>query len=253
MEAVKRGVDTSPQLGAFARKVKSWLASIFTDRDRRFNRAFQTGVWTTTGESVSGNGSSLAATERLRAALPQALKDLGVKTLLDVPCGDWNWMSQVDLPVERYVGGDIVIPLIRRNQERFGNSQRFFRRIDLCADKLPEADLLLCRDALIHFSYRDIWRVIANLKKAKIKYIATTTFPETDVNTNQVTGIPWRHINLEAPPFSFPKPFMTLVDNRPDQILAFWRVAELPDKPPISLARFAWAAERLSRRRATAR
>jgi hypothetical protein len=237
MGMVKRCVDTSPRLGASARRVKrsaesSKVGDIIKLRERRFNKAFETCAWTRTGESVSGSGSSLAATEKLRTALPQALRDLGVKTLLDVPCGDWNWMSHVDLPVERYIGGDIVIPLIRRNQKRFGNSQRIFEYIDLCKDELPDSDLLLCRDALIHFSYKDIWRVIANITRAKIEFIATTTFPDTNANQDQSTGIPWRHINLESSPFNFPQPLIKLVDdyNRPDQILAFWRIAELPKK-----------------------
>lgn len=200
-------------------------------RHRRFEKAFRTGVWTRTGESTSGDGSSLAATEKLRATLPGAIEKLAVKTLLDLPCGDWNWMSQVDLPLERYIGGDIVIPLIRQNQERFSHPRRTFLVMDLCIDELPAVDLLLCRDALIHFSYADIWRAIANVKSTKITYIATTTFPATETNTDQVTGIPWRHINLEAPPFNFPPPFMKIVDNynRPDQILAFWKISDLPD------------------------
>jgi len=161
------------------------------------------------------------------------LEELGVKMLLDVPCGDWNWMSHVDLPVEQYIGGDIVAPLIQQNQHRFGGPQRTFRVIDLCVDELPAADILLCRDALIHFSYKDIWRVVANVKKSKITYLATTTFPATATNSDQPTGGYWRHLNLEASPFRFPQPFMTLVDdfNRPDQILAFFRVSELPDCP----------------------
>ncbi len=201
-----------------------------TIRHRQFDEAFKTGVWTGTGESVSGDGSSLAATEKLRATLPRAVEELAVKTLLDVPCGDWNWMSQVDLPLERYIGGDIVNLLIRQNQERFSDPRRTFLVIDLCIDELPAADLLLCRDALIHFSYTDIWRAIANIKNAGITYIATTTFPATKTNTDQGTGIPWRPVNLEAEPFSFPQPFMRMIDdfNRPDQILAFWKVSDLP-------------------------
>ena len=211
------------------------LSSAVSDRlkmrHRRFDEAFRTGAWTDTGESASGDGSSLAATEKLRAALPRAIEELAVKTLLDVPCGDWNWMSQVDLPLERYIGGDIVSPLIRQNQERFSDPRRTFLLIDLCIDELPAADLLLCRDAFIHFSYTDIWRAIANVKDAGITYIATTTFPATETNTDQLTGIPWRPINLEAAPFSFPQPFMKISDhfNRPDQILAFWQVSDLPD------------------------
>lgn len=246
-ERLKGIIDTSPLAGKLARRVKRWfqqevelrlsctLLDLLKMRRRRFDEAFITGAWTDTGESVSGNGSSLAATEKLRAALPAAIENLAVKTLLDVPCGDWNWMSNTDLSLERYIGGDIVAALVRQNQERYSDPRRTFMLIDLCTDDLPDADMLLCRDALVHFSFEDIWRVISNIKKARIQYVATTTFCATKVNTDQPTGIAWRHINLEAAPFSFRRPFIKLVDdfNRPDQILGFWRVKDLPELTSI--------------------
>ena len=59
-------------------------------------------------ETVSGAGSTLQYTERLRQSLPGLLAELGVHTLLDLPCGDLHWMSRIELPIERYIGGDIV-------------------------------------------------------------------------------------------------------------------------------------------------
>jgi hypothetical protein len=100
---------------------------------------------------------------------PATIEDLAVKTLLDVPCGDWNWMSHTDLSLERYIGGDIIAALVRWNQERFSNPRRTFMLIDLCTDDLPDADLLLCRDALIHFSFKDLLDIpffmLINLRK----------------------------------------------------------------------------------------
>lgn len=253
VEAVKRVVDFYPPMGRLARKARDTWVEISSKtenriaattkvvdrmnlRHRRFEKAFNTGVWSSTGESMSGSGSSLKATEKLRAVLPGVLQRLGVKTLLDVPCGDWNWMSRLELPIDRYIGGDIVTPLIHQNQKKFSDPRRTFQIIDLCVDDLPTADLLLCRDALIHFSNFDISRAIANVKRAEIAYIATTTFTATEVNTDQITGIPWRHLNLEAAPFSFPEPLIRIVDNfsRHDQIIAIWRVADLPKVPTES-------------------
>ncbi len=198
-------------------------------RRRKFEKAAKSGVWSMTGESVSGAGSSLQATERLRAVLPHVLREFEVRTLLDAPCGDWNWMSHVDLPVERYIGGDIVRALVDENRLRYGSPERDFRVIDLCVDPLPHADMLLCRDALIHFSFADIWRALENIRRAEIEYIATTTFVATEVNADQATGRGWRHLNLQAPPFEFPEPMRVIDDNfnREDQRLCVWRVTDL--------------------------
>lgn len=196
-------------------------------RTQAFEHAYRTGVWTSTGESVSGEGSSLAYTDELRRALPDALRGLGVRTLLDVPCGDWNWMSHVDLPVERYIGGDLLPAIVESNTARFGNARDEFRVIDLCVDALPAADLLLCRDALVHFSYTDIWRAISNILQADITYLAATTFHTTKKNTDLVTGIHWRYLNLEAAPFSFPPPLLSLREGSIERRLSVWRVGDL--------------------------
>src|SRR4051812_19402296 len=48
-------------------------------------------------ESVSGRGSTLARTEVMRKTLPILLANVRAKSLLDAPCGDFNWMQHVDL------------------------------------------------------------------------------------------------------------------------------------------------------------
>ncbi|MCX8509667.1 MAG: hypothetical protein ORN49_12460, partial [Rhodobacteraceae bacterium] len=55
----------------------------------------------------SGPGSDMAATARLRAALPGVFQRYGVKTFFDAPCGDWFWMQHVDLSALSYIGADI--------------------------------------------------------------------------------------------------------------------------------------------------
>jgi hypothetical protein len=220
---------------AFRQRRRCREADNSESRIQAFERAFRTGVWTSTGESLSGAGSSLAYTENLRLALPGLLRDLSVRTLLDVPCGDWNWMSHVDLPVERYIGGDLVPAIVEENEARFASARNEFLVIDLCADPLPAADLLLCRDALVHFSYGDIWRAIANILDADITYFATTTFHLTRKNVDLVTGIQWRHLNLEAAPFQFPAPLLSLREGSIERRLSVWKVSDLRDALPIPL------------------
>ena len=138
-------------------------------------------------------------------------------------------MSHVELPVERYIGGDLVPFVVESNAQRFGDDRHEFRVIDLCRDALPAADVLLCRDALIHFSHADVWRAIRNIARSDITFLATTTFPATTQNEDAGTGGTWRHLNLQAPPFCFPEPVTSLPEgyNRSDQVLSIWRVDDL--------------------------
>lgn len=48
-------------------------------------------------ESVSGDGSELEVTKDLRIALEDLLNFLDIRTMLDIPCGDFNWMKAVNL------------------------------------------------------------------------------------------------------------------------------------------------------------
>lgn len=195
-------------------------------RRKRFEKAYSSGRWTSTGESLSGDGSSLSATEQLRQRLPGVLRDLGVRTLVDMPCGDWNWMAPLDsqLNLEKYIGADLLPSLVEQNRRRFGDVRHEFLVLDLCVDPLPDGDVLLCRDALIHFSYADVWRALENIARSNIGYLATTTFAATPRNRDIATGVHWRRLNLMAPPFSFPPALVDVAEgyDGPDKMLSIW-------------------------------
>lgn len=156
-------------------------------------------------DSVSGAGASRSQTDSLQVELPLLLKALNVRVLLDLPCGDFGWMQNVDLPIETYIGGDLVDALIADNRRRFGNEHHLFMNLDVTRDKLPKADLLFCRDCLVHLSFEDIFRALDNIRRSSIPYVLTTTFPECHRNEDITTG-DWRLLNLEEPPFNLPAP-----------------------------------------------
>lgn len=184
-------------------------------------------------ESVSGPGSTLARTEKLRRELPDLLQDTGARTLLDAPCGDFNWMKDTQLGVEQYVGVDIIPDLITRNQELYGNDETQFLLLDLTRDKLPRADVILCRDCLIHFSFRHITAAIKNFKRSGSTYLLTNSYPAWSKNEDIRTG-DFRPLNLTDPPFSFPPPIRQIHEKPPEEatqffgkILGLWKLSDL--------------------------
>jgi hypothetical protein len=182
-------------------------------------------------ESRSGAGSNREQSAAVRAALPLLLPELGCRRLLDIPCGDFYWMNLVELEAE-YVGGDIVPELMERNQRRFGGQRRRFLQLDIVHDSLPPADVLLCRDCLVHLSHDQVKHAVRNLKRSEITYLLTTTFVHREFNEDIRTG-EWRPLNLQRPPFGFPPP-LRLIDEQcshpefRDKALGLWRVADLP-------------------------
>lgn len=143
-------------------------------------------------------------------------------------------MASVNLPGVQYTGGDIVPEVVVEAARRYGRRGRRFLVLDLTRSPLPPADLLLCRDCLVHLSYTDIVKAIGNIQRSEIEYVLTTTFTAESGFRDIVTG-DWRPINLETPPFSFPRPVELLREQCTEQNGAFadkalglWRVCDLP-------------------------
>src|SRR5689334_11036374 len=145
---VKRIVRTLPGGSRLLRAVGSLLPETRTPK-QLFTAFYRHNAWEE-GESRSGVGSTLASTTTLRRELPDLLRRLDVRSMLDVPCGDFYWMREVDLAGIDYVGGDIVDELVARNREMHGASGRRFEVVDLTSTPLPHADLVFCRDCLAH-------------------------------------------------------------------------------------------------------
>ncbi|SMO76464.1 class I SAM-dependent methyltransferase [Fodinibius sediminis] len=184
-------------------------------------------------ESVSGEGSSRSQTDKLARKLPELLKDYDIDSMLDLPCGDFSWMKHLALPLTSYIGADIVPELIAENKRRYGSEQRSFVMLDLTADPLPATDLLFCRDCLVHFSYADIHKALANIRSHAIGYLLTTTFPSCESNEDITTG-DWRPLNLQAEPFNLPEPLMIIREDCTegkglyrDKSLALWKISKV--------------------------
>jgi len=196
-----------------------------------FTRIYNSNKWGD-GESRSGKGSSLRATRRLREQLPALLRELQTETLLDIPCGDFYWMQNIELPVKHYIGADIVKPLITRNEAEYGNGQRRFLSLDLLNGALPAADTILCRECLVHLSLDDIAKALINIRTSAAKYLLTTHFPEMQTNKDIVTG-KHRRLNFCAAPFNWPAPITAITEQdatarRGRKDLAVGKIADLP-------------------------
>jgi SAM-dependent methyltransferase len=162
---------------------------------QRFARIHHTNMWGAAA-SASGLGSEPDATAVLRAELPLLLARLGATSLLDAPCGDAGWISQTDLDV-RYLGIDIVPSLISNLRARVnaGEIGGEYGLADITADPLPCCDAILCRDALVHLSYANIGRAVANFRASGATWLIATTFPEWQANADCEDG-DWRDKSL---------------------------------------------------------
>jgi hypothetical protein len=183
-------------------------------------------------DSVSGGGSDLYQTRIVRDRLPMLWSDFNVRTMLDVPCGDFYWMQHVPMEYISYIGADILPEIIQRNNELYERPNLTFRTMNLLEDRLPKADLILCRDCLVHFSFSHVTSALRNMCDSGSTYLLTTTFNQRrnhDIATGQ-----FRPLNLEAPPMSLPAP-MLMIDEGctegdgkyQDKSLGLWRMLDI--------------------------
>ncbi|AWB23071.1 class I SAM-dependent methyltransferase [Methylobacterium currus] len=185
----------------------------------RFRFIYDHNLWGSE-TSASGLGSEAGATRAVRDGLPGLLGGLGVATLLDAPCGDAGWMASIDLGGIRYVGADIVADLIVRN--RIHHPPRFaFHVADITQDALPRADAILCRDCLVHLSFANIDRALANFRRSGARWLVTTTFTQWQHNRDCEDG-DWRALNFEREPFAWGPP-ARLLNERCDEGGGGWR------------------------------
>lgn len=195
----------------------------------RFAHIYKTRLWALGNPEVpgSGTGSTLDATASVRTKLPRLLKSIGTRSLLDVGCGDYNWMRTVGLEDIDYIGVDIVPSLIDENQQKYGSDHIRFVQSNAVSEPLPAADTVLIREVLFHLSFEDAMAVLRNVLSQPRDYLLVTTDNDIAFNVDIRSG-DWRQLNLEAAPFKFPEPEHSIKESgAPYRRLAAWKADAL--------------------------
>ena len=187
-------------------------------------------------DSKSGRGSDMDIVSPLIPKLANLIDKYNIKTLIDAPCGDCNWIKEV-LPstkVENYIGIDIVPDLIDSNIENFGGTGLLFAVKDLVEEIPPTGDLLLCRDCLVHLSFESAIKALKNIVAANPSYVLLTTFTKDRTNISFSDGTNWYPMRLTAAPFNFPEPLAIINEgctegdgSFQDKSLGLWRTEEI--------------------------
>jgi hypothetical protein len=169
-------------------------------------------------ETACGYGSTLRATEGLRAALPALLARLGTEVLLDAPCGDLNWMSRVDLSGVVYIGVDTSDENLRVARTRAPDVA--VGKKDIVAGPLPQVDTVLCRDFLQHLPTAMAQQALENIAATGAKWLLATSH---DVEINEDIAEPggFRPLNLSIAPFEMGAP-VEVIDDGPGRIVGVW-------------------------------
>ncbi len=203
----------------------------------KFKEIYDNNLWLSL-ESKSGTGSTLEATKEIRPWLSAMWQKYDIRSLLDYGCGDFNWMKEIHIDLDWYMGLEIVDDLVRYNIEKYQSVNTAFELFtpeifDVC---LKEGyDAILARDVLVHFSDKHVNEFLQKVANSNIKYMFATNFLGKGHNNDIQTGW-WRDMCLMNPPFNLNNPIETVIcysepftiteaqGERHDKTLSMWEV-----------------------------
>lgn len=228
MNPLKKLAKNMPFISTAHRKLLQHTRSA----EKVFTDIYKGNTWG--GEaSVSGIGSDTHQTEFIAQQLPMLFREYEITTLLDIPCGDFHWMKDVDRSGIDYLGADIVTDLVQKNNQLYASERVRFQRLNLTRDKLPKTDLVFCRDCLVHLPNADVLTALKNICASESSYLLTTTFSRDAKNVDIAAG-QWRVLNLELPPFGLPQPLALIVEGCTvdgnayrDKALGLWTISDI--------------------------
>jgi hypothetical protein len=123
-----------------------------------------------------------------------------------------NWMRHLEYKLDQYTGIDLVPTIVEKLGKQTFPSNYSFQVGNIATDVLPTGDALFCRDCLVHLPFSAIHKTLRLWKLCKFQFIFMTTFPSRTYNSDCMVG-DWRPLNMEIPPFGWPKPLMILNEN----------------------------------------
>lgn len=178
------------------------------DLESVFTTIYNENLWSMgQNNSKCGLGSSDEFTTNIRKHLLDMIKTRNIKTMIDVSCGDLNWMKHIFPALDcDYLGIDIVKAFIDENHKQFNSQTIRFHHGDfleyLKTAPSNSVDLVLCRHTCEHLPNEYIMNFLNEVKRVA-KYLLLTTHRNATVNVDVLpTRTPYRPINLNLSPYS---------------------------------------------------
>jgi hypothetical protein len=184
-------------------------------------------------DSLSGSGSSTKNTNRITRQLGMVrslCRPVGLRRPMrinDVGCGDLMWAQKVFYRSE-YHGFDVCTwpdwPALRE-------SGWDLQRADAVEECLPDADLTIVRDVMIHLPNEMGVKLIKNVETSSRWLLATTYVsahrnrPFTNEDRNARIKRPTRQyarLDLRRPPFNLGDPLFLIPEYLPGKYMGLW-------------------------------
>jgi len=163
------------------------------------------------GNFYSGPGSDDHVSRLHINAVKHLIQSRGIKSILDVGCGDFRVGCQLISPDLQYIGVDVVPAVVSHNQREFGAPNVRFGLLDATEKNFPPADLCHIRQVLQHLSNDNIKAILQKATAFKDVVISEHMLPPDSVivaNEDIKSGMETRLeigscVRVDLPPFSW--------------------------------------------------
>lgn len=177
--------------------------------ERVFSDIYTHHVWgkDAQGFGTSGSGSTLREGVPFIQYIQHFLDTHDIASIVDLGCGDFVLGKEIDWQRRLYTGVDVVRQVVERNKVLYETETISFLPLDIVGEELPPADLLICKDVLMHLPIHAIVQVLEKMKQYKY-CILVNDFENSRYRQSNIE-IPlggYRPLRLKEPPFGlFPR------------------------------------------------
>lgn len=163
-----------------------------------FENIYLNNLW----EHGSGEGSLPIHTKGYANFLEYFLTTYNINSIVDMGCGDWQFSRFINWGDAMYLGYDVVQSVIETNKSQYESDKIIFNLYNGDPIDLPNADLIIAKDVLQHWSNNNIEKFLPLLRKYKYFLITNCINPNgKTVNINIEDG-EFRFLDLRREPFS---------------------------------------------------
>jgi SAM-dependent methyltransferase len=172
------------------------------ERVEAFRRHYETSESHWGGHS--GGGSHPYWNIDYRAFLERFIVLNGIRSVVDIGCGDWQFSRFINFGGIQYYGFDVVESVVKRNRALYSSENIRFDVMPLGSAEVPYADLLIMKDVLQHLPDAEIMRYKRELFCRYPRCLLSNSYSKFQTSRNvDVSYGGFRSLDLNASPYEF--------------------------------------------------
>jgi SAM-dependent methyltransferase len=199
-----------------------------------FDHVYARGLWgrEPDGHIHSGTGSRGELFDRYCELVVPELTRRGVRSLVDIGCGDFKVGAVLSRAVDDYTGVDVSELAVTANHALHASQHCRFVRADATRDPLPHADAAVLKQVLQHLGNAQIESVLGNiLSTYRVVFITedlhadSESLPNRDMVHGPHTRVTHRSgVRIDLPPFNIPVTLLGDIPYSANQFIRTWMV-----------------------------